>query len=76
MAKKKRDYKREYALFHGKPKEIKRRAQRNKARRKMVKLGRVHKGDGKDVDHKDHNTSNNSLSNLAIMAKEKNRSKK
>jgi len=69
-----RDYKREYALFHGKKKEIKRRAQRNKARREMAKKGRVHKGDGMDVHHKDHNTSNGSLTNLAIMAKEKNRS--
>ncbi len=74
MAKKKRDYKREYKLYHGKKKEIKRRAQRNKARRKLAKLGRVRKGDGKDVHHKDRNTSNSTLGNLAIMAKEKNRS--
>ena len=74
MAIKKRNYKREYALYHGKKKEIKRRAQRNKARRKMMKLGKVHKGDGKDVHHKDRNTKNSTLGNLAIMAKEKNRS--
>ncbi len=71
---KERDYKREYELYHGKPKEIKRRAKRNKARRILAKLGRVKKGDGKDVHHKDRNTSNSSLGNLEIMAKEKNRS--
>jgi len=69
-----RDYKREYMLYHGKKKQIKRRAQRNAARRMMAKAGRVHKGDGMDVHHKDHNTSHNTLGNLAIMAKERNRS--
>jgi hypothetical protein len=47
-----RDYKKEYAEFHGKPEEIKKRAQRVKARRMLEKTGAVHKGDGKDVDHK------------------------
>jgi hypothetical protein len=47
-----RDYKKEYAEFHGKPEEIKKRAERVKARRMLEKTGTVHKGDGKDVDHK------------------------
>jgi len=47
-----RDYAKEYRDFHGKPEEIKKRAQRVKARRMMEKTGAVHKGDGKDVDHK------------------------
>ena len=47
-----RDYKKEYAEFHGKPEEIKKRAERVKARRMLEKTGAVHKGDGKDVDHK------------------------
>ena len=47
-----RDYKKEYAEFHGKPAEIKKRAERVKARRMLEKTGAVHKGDGKDVDHK------------------------
>lgn len=47
-----RNYKKEYAEFHGKPEEIKKRAARVKARRMMEKTGAVHKGDGKDVDHK------------------------
>ncbi len=47
-----RDYKKEYAEYHGKPEQIKKRAERVKARRMMEKTGAVTKGDGKDVDHK------------------------
>jgi len=73
---KKRDYKREYAIYHGKPEQIKRRAQRNKTRRNAAKLGLVRKGDGKDVDHKDNNVYNQSKSNLQVMSASANRSKK
>jgi len=76
MAKQVRDYKREYAIYHGKPEQIKRRAGRNKARRLMKRAGLVKKGDGKDVHHKDHNTLNSSRSNLSVLDKSKNRSKK
>lgn len=51
MASKPRDYKQEYAEFHGKPEQVKKRAQRVKARRMLEKEGTVSKGDGKDVDH-------------------------
>ena len=34
------------------------------------------KGDGKDVDHKDRNTRNNSTKNLRVMSKSRNRSRK
>jgi hypothetical protein len=47
-----RDYKKEYAEYHGKPEQIQNRAERVKARRMMEKTGAVTKGDGKDVDHK------------------------
>lgn len=73
---KKRDYKREYALFHGKPEQIKRRAQRNKTRRELVKKGLVHKGDGMDVDHRNNNVYDRSSGNLQVMTKSANRSKK
>lgn len=69
-----RDYKREYALYHSKPKQKKRRAQRNKARRQAIKSGRARKGDGKDVHHVDRNPANNSRSNTRITSKSKNRS--
>ena len=74
MSIKPRDYKREYALFHGKPEQIKRRAERNASRRTLAKQGLVHKGDGMDVHHKDHNTNDQARSNLAIISKSKNRS--
>lgn len=48
----KRDYKAEYANYDGTEKVKKKRAQRNKARRMLEREGVVHKGDGKDVDHK------------------------
>jgi hypothetical protein len=46
-----RDYKAEYKNYHGKPEQIKYRAERNAARSTMAKKGLVKKGDGKDVDH-------------------------
>lgn len=69
-----RDYKREYEIYHGKPEQIKRRAQRNKSRRAFARAGLVHKGDGKDVHHKDNNTFNQGKGNLQVMDKHKNRS--
>jgi len=48
---KKRDYKAEYRDYHGTEEQKKRRAERNAARRKAIKEGRVKKGDGKEVDH-------------------------
>jgi hypothetical protein len=48
---KKRDYKKEYREYHGKPEQKKRRAQRNGARRDAEKKGKVSKGDGKEVHH-------------------------
>ena len=73
---KKRNYKREYSNYHGKPKQILNRSSRNKARRKMISAGRARKGDGKDVNHRDSNPRNNSKSNLSIMSKARNRSKR
>jgi hypothetical protein len=48
----KRDYKKEYATYDGTEMVKKKRAQRNKARRMLMREGVVHKGDGMDVDHK------------------------
>jgi hypothetical protein len=61
------------AKYNSKPEQKKRRAQRNAARRKLMRMGKVRKGDGKDIDHKDHNTGNNSLSNLQVQDKHVNR---
>jgi len=40
----------------------------------MKKKGRVSKGDGKDVHHKDGNPKNKKASNLKVTSKAKNRS--
>ena len=71
-----RDYKREYNSYHAKPEQKKNRASRNKARTLLSSVGRVRKGDGKDIDHRDGNPRNNSKSNLSVMSKRRNRSKK
>ena len=47
-----RDYKREYETYQGSEQQKKNRAARNAARAKMMKAGKVKKGDGKDVAHK------------------------
>lgn len=69
-----RDYKKEYKNYDGTEKVKKKRAARNKARRMMERAGKVHKGDGKDVNHKDGNTKNNSPGNLEVQSKSANRS--
>ena len=61
--------------YNAQPEQKKRRAQRNAARRKMEKAGKVKKGDGRDVDHKSYNTSDNSNSNLRVMSASKNRAR-
>jgi hypothetical protein len=59
--------------FNSQPEQKKRRAERNASRAKLMKAGKVRKGDGKDVDHKNHNTSDQSAKNLGVMSKSKNR---
>jgi hypothetical protein len=46
-----RPYKKEYEEYQGTPEQIKKRATRNAARAKLMKEGKVSKGDGKDVAH-------------------------
>ena len=69
-----RDYKSEYKNYHSKPQQRKNRSSRNLARRLMKKKLGI-KLNGKDVDHKDRNPRNNSLSNLRIRSKSSNRSR-
>jgi len=71
---KKRNYKSEYQNYQGKPEQIKKRASRNAARRDAEKEGRVRKGDGKDVDHKNGNPMDNRKSNTRVQSKSQNRS--
>ena len=67
----KRNYQREYAI---EPKSRrKERANRNLARRIMMRKGKVKKGDGKDVHHVGGNALNKK-SKLKVMSASKNRS--
>jgi hypothetical protein len=66
-----RDYKKEYDSYHAKPEQIKNRAQRNKARGMLEKEGIVHKGDGKDVDHKRPLSKGGTTTRSNIVAKPK-----
>lgn len=59
--------------FNSQPEQKKRRAERNASRRKMEAAGKVRKGDGKDVDHRNHDTGDHSAKNLSVMSKSKNR---
>ena len=61
--------------FNSSSTQKKRRAERNSSRAKMVQAGKARKGDGKDVDHKNHNTGDKSAGNLSMMSKSANRAK-
>ena len=70
---KKRDYKKEYREYHGKPEQIKNRAKRNKARRVMgLKVG-----DPREVDHVKplKKGGSNGKSNLRVVSRTTNRKK-
>lgn len=73
MSETKRDYKKEYREYQGKPEQIKNRSERNTARRKMG----LHKGDGKEVDHKNpiSKGGSNSKRNLRVVSRSTNRKK-
>ena len=71
----KRDYKKEYRNYHGKKKQRKERVARTAARQLMIKKGKVKKGDGKDIDHKNalRNGGSNGINNLRVRNKSENR---
>jgi hypothetical protein len=71
-----RDYRKEYDTYHGKTEQVENRSSRNKARRKVKAAVGKEKIRGKDVDHKNGNPKDNRKSNLRVMSKSKNRSKK
>ena len=71
-----RDYRKEYDEYHASPEQKKRRAQRNAARAKAAKDGKVSKGDGKEVDHLGSNRKG-ALDNsrVRVVSKRTNRKK-
>jgi hypothetical protein len=68
----KRNYKKEYANYHGKPTQVKRRNARNAARNKLKKAGVAVAG--KDVAHRNGNPRDNRRANLTVKPASKNRS--
>ena len=71
-----RNYKSDYEKFQSSPEQIADRSSRNSARREAENQGKVKKGDGKDVDHKNGNPRDNSNTNIRIVPKSKNRGDK
>jgi len=70
-----RDYRAEYDKYQGTETQKKNRAQRNAARAKMAKAGKVRKGDGKDVAHvKAFDKGGNNKTGLRVESKSTNRS--
>ncbi len=71
----KRNYKKEYKNYQGKPEQIANRTKRNSARAEAIKDGRVKKGDNKDIDHKKKlaNGGSNSKSNTRVRSASANR---
>ena len=72
-----RDYKREYRLHHSSKKAKKHRAMRQKVRRRLMKQGRVKKGDKMDIGHKKalSKGGSNGHKNLRVVPRSVNRAK-
>jgi hypothetical protein len=72
---KKRDYEMEYKTYQGTPEQKKNRAARNAARAKLMRKGKVKKGDGMDVAHvKALDKGGSNSTGLKVEPKGKNRS--
>jgi len=59
-----RNYKKE-AAYENRPEQVRRREARNRARRKALREGRVHKGDNKELDHRGYHRTG-SLDNVPV----------
>ena len=59
--------------YNSKPSSKKDRASRNAARSEAMREGKVHKGDGKDIDHKNSNPRDNRKGNTQVLSASKNR---
>ena len=69
-----RNYSSEYKRYQKQSTQKKNRASRNAARNLLMKQGKVRKGDGKDVAHRNGNPRDNRPKNLAVSSKRANRS--
>lgn len=66
------EYQKEY---NARPENVAKRVKNNAARRELIKEGKAHVGDGKDVAHKKslENGGGNSRSNLSVQSRAENR---
>ncbi len=71
-----RNYRKEYDEYHSRPEQVKNRASRNSARKKMEKKHGKSAIAGKDIDHKDGNPRNNGKKNLRVMSISANRGRR
>ena len=69
-----RNYKAEYARESRTRKN--KRASRNRARYSLIQQGRVRKGDGRHVDHRNGNALDNSKKNLTVLSRAANLAKR
>jgi len=60
--------------YNAKPEQVKRRAARNATRREAMAAGKVKKGDGKDMDHRNGNPLDRSAKNVRVRSASANRS--
>lgn len=69
-----KDHRKAEAKYQQSPEQLQKRENRNTARRTLEKEGKVHKGDGKDVEHKNGNALDNNPMNWRAGSRHKNRS--
>lgn len=62
------------AKYQKAPKQVQERENRNKARQTLIRAGKAHKGDGKDVMHVNGNALDNRPANWRNGSRHKNRS--
>lgn len=70
----KRAHRKAQAKYQKDPEQVEKRVNRNKARRHAIADGKVHKGDGYDINHSDGNAKNNNPMNWRKQKRHDNRS--
>lgn len=70
----KRAHRKAQAKYQKSAEQVQKRENRNHARAVLEREGKVHKGDGKDVEHKNGNALDNRPSNWGVGSEHHNRS--
>lgn len=69
----KKAHRKAQAKYQKKPEQVKKRVNRNKARRTLIREGKASVGDGRDVMHVNGNALDNKPSNWKLGSRHKNR---